>query len=109
MADEAARNAGAERVSAVHVDVGTMAGIVPEALEFSFEIAAQQTLLEGATLVIRTIPLAIFCAVCAQEVEPSGPLNVRCPICQTPSADIRRGRELDLVSLEIVETALVTE
>jgi hydrogenase nickel incorporation protein HypA/HybF len=103
MASEAARNAGAERVAAVYLEVGAMAGVAPEALEFSFDIAAQGTPLEGAQLVIKTLPLVVYCAPCGREVEPVGPANFRCPVCQTPSAIIRQGQELDLVSLEIVE------
>lgn len=43
LAAEAAANAGAERVEAVHLRVGALAGVVPEALQFSFAIAARGT------------------------------------------------------------------
>lgn len=103
LASDAAQNAGATHVAAVYLEVGTLAGIVPEALEFSFDIAAQGTPLEGAHLVIKPLPLVVYCTPCGREVEPVGPANFRCPICHTPSAIIRQGQELDLVSLEIVE------
>lgn len=106
IASDAAREAGAERVAAVYLEVGALAGVAPEALEFSFDIAARGTPLEGAHLVITPLPLVIYCTACGRDVEPIGPANVRCPICRTPSAIIRQGQELNLVSLEIMEQSV---
>lgn len=48
--EEAAKHEG--RVCALHLKIGALAGVVPEALEGSFEMASAETTLEGARLVI---------------------------------------------------------
>lgn len=103
LADGAARRAGAERVLAVRLRLGAMAGVVREALEFSFPLAAQGTTLEGARLEIEELPLVIACAPCGRDVEPAEAGSFRCPHCGTPSAAIRQGRELELTSIEVAD------
>lgn len=109
LAQDAALQAGAVQVKRVQIEVGAMSGVVPEALELSFTIATRETLLEGAELKITCVPVVIFCALCGQEGEPTSSVSICCPSCGTPSGDIRRGQELDLVSLEIVEDSLNLE
>ena len=70
-----------------------------ECLEFSFELVTKDTFLEGAELNIIEVPVTVFCVPCDQEVELPGIQSFRCPICDTPSADIRQGKELDVESL----------
>jgi hydrogenase nickel incorporation protein HypA/HybF len=103
LADGAARRARAERVAVVRLRLGALAGVVREALEFSFPLAAQGTSLEGARLEIEELPLVIYCAPCGREVQPALAGSFRCPLCDTPSAAIRQGRELELTSLELYE------
>ena len=50
-AEEAQRHAGA-RVCAVHLRLGRLAGVVKEALLFSWEASAEDTPISGARLVI---------------------------------------------------------
>jgi hydrogenase nickel incorporation protein HypA/HybF len=109
MASAAAETAGAGPITAVHLRLGAMAGVVREALEFSFAIAAEGTPLAGARLEIEDVPLIIHCAVCGQDVRPAGPTSFRCPHCHTPSADVVQGRELDLVALEFDERGVADE
>ncbi len=109
LAQDAALQAGAVQVKRVQIEVGAMSGVVPEALELGFTIASRETILEGAELRVMFIPVVIFCAPCGQEVAPTSSLSICCPSCGTPSDDIRRGQELDLVSLEIVEDPLNPE
>ena len=49
MAEEEAVRRGV-RVSAVHLKLGALAGVVKDALIFSYEIACQGTTLEGSRL-----------------------------------------------------------
>lgn len=105
LAGAAARRAGAPHVTAVHLRLGVMAGVVREALEFSFPLAAEGTPLAGARLEIEPVPLVITCAPCGRDVSPVGSGSFRCPACGTPSAAIVSGRELELVALELAEPA----
>lgn len=103
IAGSAAAQAGVERVSALHVRVGALAGVVRESLEFSFEIAAADTPLAGARLEIEAVPVLLHCAICDADVAPPSLQQFRCPRCGTPSADVVQGRELNLVAIEYDE------
>jgi hydrogenase nickel incorporation protein HypA/HybF len=96
-----ARRIGGGRVVAVHVAVGRLSGVEAGALQFCYEIAAAGTPLDGSSLVIEDVPIPVFCIPCGQLQELPGVNRFRCPVCDTPSGDIRRGRELELMSLEI--------
>jgi hydrogenase nickel incorporation protein HypA/HybF len=100
VAAETARNAQAKRVHAVRMRIGTLSGAVPEALEFAFEALAPGTLVEGARLEITSVPARFWCANCQNEFEAENLLS-QCPVCLSPSADLRSGRELEVASLEI--------
>jgi len=97
----AATEAHAERVVAVHLTIGRLAGVEPGALLFCFDIACKGTLLEGSRLEIREVPLVVWCAHCLREVELPGVQSFRCPTCQTPCGEIRQGREMQIESVEI--------
>ena len=49
--EELVRHEG-QRVTALHLKLGVLSGIVKEALNFSWEIACQGTALEGSHLII---------------------------------------------------------
>ncbi|MCA2989757.1 hydrogenase maturation nickel metallochaperone HypA [Gemmatimonas sp.] len=97
----AAEAEGVAKVAVVHVQVGRLAGVEAGALLFSFEIAAEGTRVAGARLHITDVPVAIWCAACNAERELAGVNRFRCPVCETPSGDIRRGKELEVTSIEV--------
>ena len=48
-------------VEAVDVTVGSLSGVVPQALEFAWDVATVGTQLEGSRLVIDLVPTTVFC------------------------------------------------
>jgi hydrogenase nickel incorporation protein HypA/HybF len=92
---------GSATLEAVHLRIGRLAGIEAGALHFSYDLVVEGTPLAGSRLVIEEVPVVIHCIPCAMERELPGIQRFRCPVCDTPSGDIRRGRELDVVSLEL--------
>lgn len=101
LASQSAAEAGATRVRAVHLRLGTLSGVVRGALEFSYEIAAEGTILAGSTLVVKELPVTVYCPECAREVELVSIQRFRCPLCDTLTGDIRQGRELEIESIEV--------
>ena len=91
------------RVGTVRVAVGQLSGVVPQALATAFHTAIEGTLFEGATLVIDEIPPAVWCTSCNAERDAVSIQSLRCAVCNTPSSDIRRGRELEVISMEVFE------
>ena len=101
IAGQSAAEAGATRVTVVHLRLGALSGVVRDALEFCYEVATADTLLQNSQLIVEELPVKVYCAVCQQEVELASVQSFRCPQCETPSGDIRQGRELEIESIEI--------
>jgi hydrogenase nickel incorporation protein HypA/HybF len=101
VAADAARAAGVTRVAALHLRLGALAGVVSEALQFGYEIATAGTPLEGSRLVITDVPVTVYCPTCDAVVALPNVQLFRCPHCDTPTGDVRGGRELQLEWLEI--------
>lgn len=102
-ATEKAEELGAVRVEALHLKLGALSGVVREALLFSFDLAAAGTPIEGARLEIEEIPVSVFCQNCKTEQQLPGIQLFRCPVCDTPTPDVVRGRELELSALEVTD------
>ena len=100
-ADEAARAAGATRVTALHLRLGDLSGVVRGALDFAYEVAAEGTLLEGSALVVEAVPVVVYCPACDAERELASITRFRCPACDTPTGDVRAGREIEISHLEV--------
>jgi len=103
--EDAVRADGASRVSAVHLRLGALSAVDPDALRFGFDVATRGTLLDGAALVIEPVPAVIYCAACDAEVELLSIQRFACPRCGRPSAELRRGRELLIESVEVLDEA----
>jgi hydrogenase nickel incorporation protein HypA/HybF len=101
IAIESAREAGTQKVRAVTLRLGALSGVVRGALEFSYDIATEDTPLHGSKLVIKELPVKIYCVPCDEEVLLASVQRFRCPKCDTPSGDVRQGRELEIESIEI--------
>jgi len=100
LALEQAQKAHASRVHVIRLRIGTLSGVVPEALTFAFEALAPGTLAEGAQLAIEPVAARFWCAACSREFQADD-LFAECPDCHTPSGELRAGREMELASLEI--------
>ena len=100
IAFDQARLAQAKRICAIHLRIGALSGVVPDALEFAFETLVPGTPAEGARLVVDHVPARFFCHNCQAEFESEAML-AECPGCSRPSRDLRAGREMELASLEI--------
>ncbi len=94
-----------ERILRVRLLVGALSGVVEGALQFGYEIATDGTPLAGSKLEVVSLPVVIYCKHCEALREMEGVQSFRCPVCGTPSGDIRQGRELEIESVEIEEAA----
>jgi hydrogenase nickel incorporation protein HypA/HybF len=101
IASQHVEEAGGGRVAAVTLRIGRLSCVHEDALRYSFDLVREGTPLAGAELRIVAVPVRVWCPRCAAEFELPGIQRFACPICSTPSADIRAGRELDLESIEL--------
>ena len=100
LAVEQAQEAGAVRIHSIRLRVGALSGVVPDSLRFAFESLSANTPAEGASLEIEEIPARFWCHSCRQEYQAAD-LIPKCPHCHDFSRELRAGRELEVVSLEI--------
>jgi hydrogenase nickel incorporation protein HypA/HybF len=86
-------------VNLVRLDVGALSGVVPEAMQFCYELIIGGTSLEGSTLVIEQMPGAAHCRSCGQDFA----LDSLILLCSCGSADVEliAGRELRVLSVEM--------
>jgi len=88
-------------IDAVHLELGPLSGVVADALLFSYEMACSGTPLEGSRLVIKEIPIEVFCPACKTQKILSSMQWFCCPVCGTPTSDVIHGRELAITALEL--------
>ncbi|MGW3008085.1 hydrogenase maturation nickel metallochaperone HypA/HybF [Streptomyces sp. NPDC001219] len=97
--ESAARPPGGGTVHSVRLQVGELAGVVPDALAFSFELACAGTVLEGAELVTEPVAARARCGPCADTWPVGMPPQLSCPGCGGATAELLSGRELQIVSV----------
>ena len=95
-----AQQQGATKIHLIKMRVGALSGVVPDALEFAFDICTQGTIAEGAKLEMDYINVSCYCPNCSINFQPDDVIY-ECPQCHQISADIRQGKELELTSLEV--------
>jgi hydrogenase nickel incorporation protein HypA/HybF len=99
--EEVERQGGGGRVAAVHVKIGTLCGVVPDALASAFALAREGTPLDRADLVFENVPAVAYCSSCDFGYDPGPIPNFRCPTCGAPTPNLKQGRELEVTALEI--------
>lgn len=88
-------------VSAVHLRLGALSGVVQDALLFSYEVACQDTPLEGSRLIVEEVPVVVFCPKCNERRTLASLQLFECPECGSPAGKILQGRELEVFALEV--------
>lgn len=88
---------GRARVRRVRLSVGTLSGLVPDAVRFCFELAASGTTCEGAELEIVEPVGEARCRTCGLDFDTTEVL----PLCRCGSADVAvtGGAELRILAV----------
>ena len=89
------------KISTVSLQVGTLSGLVPEALDFSWDFATENSVLKGSKLDIQVVDAAGYCQQCQQEQALTNLQSMRCPVCREPITQITGGNELEILSVEV--------
>lgn len=97
---EHANAQNARQIHRVKMRVGALSGVVPDSLEFAFDIVTQQTIAEGAKLEIEFVPALCRCTACGSEFEPKD-FFYECPNCKSLAVELKQGKELELSYLEV--------
>ncbi len=90
---------GGGRVLRIVLEIGELTAVLPDALRFCFDLAAEGTLAEGATLDIRPTEGLARCRECGCEI-PVRRLYDPCP-CGSTNLELLRGDELRIKEMEV--------
>lgn len=95
---------GGERLVAerVHVQVGALANIMPEALQFAWPHAvAGSASLGGSTIEIDFIEASLSCRSCSAIHTTATLTTLRCPVCRSAEVAVVGGDELDIIGVDL--------
>ena len=95
------KHAGGLPVSTVKLRVGVLRQVVPDSLEFYFDLVARDTICEGARLEQELVPGRMRCA-CSYEWNLDAP-SFRCPLCGAGDAKVVSGEEFEVESIMVEE------
>lgn len=93
---------GLVRLSRVTLKSGALAGLVPEAMRFAWEVLTDSGQLKGADLCVETVPVRLRCGDCLCEFAPEEQaVFATCPGCgQELGHKVMAGREVYIESIE---------
>ncbi len=97
------RTHGGQAIERLHVRIGCLRQVVPEALLFAFDALTPGTLAEGATLTWEEVPSCIRCRGCGTIFVPPERWFWSCPACSTPGGEVLAGEELVLERVTLKE------
>ncbi len=97
---KAARH-GVTRISQVSLKVGRLCAVEPQQLVACFEMFAEDTVADGAKLVINAVDVRGLCRQCATEFDVPR-FRFECPACGGNDIEVIQGQELYIESFEAV-------
>ena len=86
----------------VVLEIGRLSAVVPDAVRFSFDVAARGTRLEGAALEIVEIPGLARCRLCHETVALEDWTAGTCACCGGVVLDVVSGQELRIKFVEVM-------
>jgi len=100
IACQTANQNGSEKIKSIEIEVGALAGVMEDSLDFCFQAARMKTIAEQATLDITSIPGTGHCHTCDQTFETDSFFTL-CPFCSGFAVDIIEGKELKIKYINV--------
>jgi hydrogenase nickel incorporation protein HypA/HybF len=97
--DAVCEHAAGRRVHSIKLEVGALCAVVPDSMQFCFELATEGTVADGARLDLNVQPGTALCRTCGSQFH----LPDLILLCACGSADVEvlTGRELKILSMEV--------
>ncbi|WP_298382715.1 hydrogenase maturation nickel metallochaperone HypA [Ferrimicrobium sp.] len=99
------RHIDPRRVRRIHLDIGELAQVDVESLEFAFGFAVEESSLRTSSLVIASVPAVLACTQCGSRNLYSAEFFFTCPLCQGACV-VEAGKEFDVVGLDLDDAEL---
>ena len=101
IAEEEISKAGRAGAEEIVLEIGSLAGVDTQALDFAWKEAVLNTVLEKAACLIETIAGKARCLNCNSVFELSF-LYDPCPFCQDFRKELLQGKEIRIKSIAII-------
>ena len=95
-----AEKQGYTRVKTVFLEFGGMSGVEIEAMKFCFDAVMRNSLADGSTLEIITVPGQAWCMQCSKNVSVKQRFD-ECPDCGSFQLQVTGGDEMKIKELEV--------
>lgn len=100
IAQKAAAQHQVKRVREVRIKLGEYSGVVPQCIQYYFDVISKGTVAEGAELKMERLPILMRCETCGWEGQMDKH-HIRCPACGGIQLKLLQGREFYVESLEV--------
>ena len=97
--DAVCEHAAGRHVQSVKVEIGALCAVVPDAMQFCFELATEGTVADGARLDLNVQPGSARGRSCGDSFELHD-LILLCP-CGSADVEVLAGRDLRILSMEV--------
>lgn len=97
------RATGTRRVAAVHVDVGQVRQVVPEAMQHAWGFVVRGTTLGDAELLLRIVPAVLACEDCGARRQLDRRYGFTCEDCGSARTRLVSGEEFVLTAVDVVD------
>jgi hydrogenase nickel incorporation protein HypA/HybF len=97
---ENARKADAKQITGINLQVGQLASLVDDSIQFYWDILSEGTIAIGAKLNIERIPIEMRCFDCGHIFYPR-PDTFDCPECKSIRVQVVQGDEMRVVSIDV--------
>ena len=98
--EEAQGKHGFHKVCRVVLEVGELAGVEAEALDFCWDVVSKDSPADGAVLEIVQVPGVAWCGECSREVPIHSRIDL-CPGCGGLPERVLRGLDFQVKTLDI--------
>lgn len=98
---EEAEKHNAKKVNEIKIKVGELSGLVPECIQYYFDILSKGTLSEGAVIKVDKVMMNMKCKECGFIIELNKAEGHKCPECGSSNVKIEGGNEFYIESMEI--------
>lgn len=98
--EDHARNDGFQKVYAVRLEIGELAGVEIDAMRFSFDAVMRETIADRARLEIIELEGTAWCLPCEKNVRVRRRFD-ECPECGSYQLQITGGDEMRIKELEV--------
>jgi hydrogenase nickel incorporation protein HypA/HybF len=100
LATEAVHKANAQQVDVIELDIGTMAGVEMDALDFAWPLAVKDTVLAHSEKLVNKIQAVGKCSNCHCQFNIIEPYQ-ECPYCGEVLIQYVKGKELRVKSIVV--------